>query len=304
MIIVTGASGFIGWSLTEELIKKGYRVLAISRSGKAPEGAETLQQDLRKPLSFRGNVEAIIHLAAQSSAKKSFEEEWNTFENNILPVINIARLALEKQAILILASSAEVYGATGQAHVIYNEEECLTNRAPSSPYSLTKIVSELIIYHYSLRGLRGIIMRPSNTYGRLLFDQSEQAKEYFIEKAITSMLSNVQELAFDGYGESARQWLYFPDHVSAYITVLEKSEPQPLEIYNVAGPEVKTLKELISALQHLTGWTGIVKWGLNPRPVDHNYLIVDIQKLSELGWRPSYDLQKGLSDYLERLRHI
>jgi dTDP-D-glucose 4,6-dehydratase len=118
-------------------------------------------------------------------------------------------------------------------------------------------------------------MRPTYTYGRLLFDQSQQAKEYFIEKAITSMLSNVPELAFDGYGESARQWLYFPDHVSAYTAVLEKSEPQPLEIYNVAGPETKTLKEVITTLQHLIGWNGKVKWGLNPRLIGPNYLIVD-----------------------------
>jgi dTDP-glucose 4,6-dehydratase len=304
MIIVTGASGFIGWPLTEELIKKGYKVLAITRSGKAPEGAETLQQDLRKPISLAGNIEAVIHLAAQASAKKSFEEGWNTFENNILPVINIAKLALEKHATLILASSAEVYGATSQPHIKYKEEECLTLRPPFSPYSLTKIVSELIVHHYILRGLKTIIMRPTNTYGRLLFDQSQQAKEYFIEKAITLMQSNVPELAFDGYGESARQWLYFPDHVSAYTTVLEKSEPQPLEIYNVAGPETKTLKEVITTLQQLTGWNGKVKWGLNPRPIDPNYLIVDTQKLYTLGWRPLYDLQKGLSNYLERLRHL
>lgn len=144
-------------------------------------------------------------------------------------------------------------------------------------------------------------MRPTYTYGRLLFDQSQQAKEYFIEKAITSMLSNVPELAFDGYGESARQWLYFPDHVSAYTTVLEKSEPQPLEIYNVAGPETKTLKEVITTLQQLTGWNRKVKWGLNSHPIDPNHLTVDTQKLYTLLWRPLYDLQKGLSNYLERL---
>jgi GDP-D-mannose dehydratase len=44
IIIKTGASGFIVWFLTEVLIKKGYKALAISKSGKAPEGAEIIQQ--------------------------------------------------------------------------------------------------------------------------------------------------------------------------------------------------------------------------------------------------------------------
>jgi UDP-glucose 4-epimerase len=302
MIVVTGASGFIGWALAEELVKRGYRVFAVSRSGKAPEGAETLSHDLRKQLSLEGNVEAVIHLAAQASAKKSFLEEWETFENNVLPVINIVKLAIEKRALLILASSAEVYGMTGDPSIVHKEEEPVAARPPSSPYSLTKIVAELVVKHYSLRGLRAVIMRPTNTYGRLLFDKSERAKEYFIEKAITAMLGKVPELAFDGYGESARQWLYYPDHVSAYIVALERAEPLPLEAYNVAGPEVVPLKEVVSMLQQLIGWSGKVRWGLNPRPVDPNYLIVDSSKLRSLGWRPAYNMRLGLSEYLHRLR--
>jgi nucleoside-diphosphate-sugar epimerase len=144
-------------------------------------------------------------------------------------------------------------------------------------------------------------MRPTNTYGRLIFDKSEQAKEYFIERAVSTMLNNAPELAFDGYGESARQWLYYPDHVSAYISVLEKAEPRPLDIYNVAGPRVATLKEIISTLQQLTGWNGKVRWGLNPRPTDPNYLFVDTSKLRALGWNPVYNVQQGLYEYLTKL---
>jgi UDP-glucose 4-epimerase len=301
MIVVTGASGFIGWALAEELIKKGYRVLAVSRSGRAPEGAEVLSQDLRKQFSLKGNVEAIIHLAARVSATKSFQEEWESFEDNVLPAINVARLALEKRAPLIFASSAEVYGASANPSTKHTEKEPLSAEPPSSPYALTKIVAELVVRHYTLRGLRAVIMRPTSTYGRLLFDKSERAKTFFIEKAITAMLSWASELAFDGYGESVRQWLYYPDHVSAYVIALEKAEPQPLEVYNVAGPEAITLKEVVAILQQLTGWKGKIRWGLNPRPIDPNYLLVDSSKLRSLGWKPDYDIWHGLSDYLSKL---
>jgi UDP-glucose 4-epimerase len=301
MIVVTGASGFIGWALAEELVKRGYRVLAVSRSGRAPEGAEALSHDLRKQLSLKGNVEAVIHLAAQASAKRSFLEEWETFEGNVLPTINAARLALEKRALLIFASSAEVYGATGDPSVVYREEEPVAANPPSSPYALAKIAAELVVKHYSLRGLRAVVMRPTSTYGRLLFDKSERAKEYFVEKAMVAMLSKAAVLAFDGYGESARQWLYYPDHVSAYVVALEKAEPQPLEVYNVAGPETVTLKEIVSVLQRLTGWDGKVLWGLNPRTVDPNYLSVDSSKLRSFGWKPVYTVQQGLLDYLRKI---
>jgi len=301
MIVVTGTSGFIGWALTEELLRRGYKVLAVSRSGRAPEGAETLSHDLRKQLSLPGSVEAVVHLAAQASVAKSFQEEWATFEGNVLPVINMARLAIEKSALLILASSAEVYGVSGDPSTVYREDEPLASKSPSSPYALAKIAAELVVRHYVLRGLRAVIMRPTSTYGRLLFDRSEQAREYFVEKAVSAMLSGAPELAFDGYGESARQWLYYPDHVSAYVMALEKAEPQPLEVYNVSGPEVVTLKEVISILQQLTGWNGQVKWGLRPRPVDPNYLLVDSSRLRVLGWSPRYDVRLGLSDYLKKL---
>jgi nucleoside-diphosphate-sugar epimerase len=302
MIVATGASGFIGWALTEELLRRGYRVLAVSKSGRAPEGAEAPSHDLRKQLSLPGNVEAVVHLAAQASVTRSFQEEWETFESNVLPVINMARLALEKNAPLILASSAEVYGVTGDPSIMHKEDEPLANRPPLSPYALAKIIAELVVRHYVLRGLRAVVMRPTSTYGRLLFNRSERARDYFVEKAVSAMLSGAPELAFDGYGESARQWLYYPDHVSAYIIALEKAEPQPLEVYNVSGPGAVTLRAVISILQQLTGWSGQVRWGLRPRPVDPNYLLVDSSRLRSLGWSPKYDILLGLSDYLDKIK--
>ncbi|MFZ8837361.1 MAG: NAD-dependent epimerase/dehydratase family protein [Pyrobaculum sp.] len=55
MIVVTGASGFIGWALVEELLRRGEKVLAVSRSGSAPEGADRVAHDVRKPLVVDGN---------------------------------------------------------------------------------------------------------------------------------------------------------------------------------------------------------------------------------------------------------
>ncbi|MGC8974434.1 MAG: NAD-dependent epimerase/dehydratase family protein [Thermoproteus sp.] len=301
MIVLTGASGFIGRALAEELVRRGYKVLAVSRSGRAPEGAEALAWDLRRPLSVGGNVEAVIHLAASAAARRSYEEEWAFFENNVLTTLNAARLALEKGALFVLASSAEVYGVSPSPDVVYREGDCVCGRLPGSPYGVSKISAELAAMHYAVRGLRAVILRPTNTYGRLLFDKGEEARGYFVERALCGMLSGAAELVFDGFGESARQWLYYPDHVSAYIAVLGRADPRPVELYNVAGPEAASLKDVVSLLSSLTGWGGAVRWGARPRPVDPNFLLLDTSRLRSLGWRPVYGLRDGLADYVKRL---
>jgi nucleoside-diphosphate-sugar epimerase len=75
-------------------------------------------------------------------------------------------------------------------------------------------------------------------------------------------------------------------------------------VYNAAGPRPTSLREVVEVLAKIIGWRGEVRWGLNPRPVDPNYLLVDTSKLRRLGWMPVYDLDKGLRDYVEKLLAI
>ena len=49
---------------------------------------------------------------------------------------------------------------------------------------------------------------------------------------------------------------------------------------------------------------GIVKWGIKPRPIDPNFQILNTSKIERLGWSPRFDLNSGLSDYVDRLRKI
>jgi len=244
---------------------------------------------------------AVPPLPAMGGPRRSFGDEWDVFESNVLSTINMARLALEKRAHFVLASSAEVYGAVGDPSVWFSEDDCVCGRAPSSPYAASKVSAEVVARHYALRGLRASVLRPTNTYGRLIFVRSEEARGYFVEKALCMMLSGVAELAFDGFGESMRQWMYYPDHVSAYLTLLYRSDPRPFEVYNAAGPRPASLKEVIETLAGIVKWRGMVRWGLNPRPVDPNYLLLHTNKLRALGWNSHYDIAEGLRDYVERL---
>jgi len=145
--------------------------------------------------------------------------------------------------------------------VWFSEDDCVCGRPPSSPYAASKVSAEVVARHYALRGLRVSVLRPTNTYGRLIFVRSEEARGYFVEKALCMMLSGATELAFDGFGESMRQWIYYPDHVSAYLTLLYRSDPRPFEVYNAAGPRPASLKEVVETLAGIVKWRGIVRWG-------------------------------------------
>lgn len=86
--------------------------------------------------------------------------------------------------------------------------------------------------------------------------------------------------------------------------MLYRSEPRLFEAYNVAGPRPVSLKAVDEILANIVGWRGTVRWGLKPRLVDPNFLLLHTYKLKALGWSPRYDIAEGLNDYVRRLGNV
>ena len=177
-ILVTGADGFIGSHLTEELVKRGFYVKAFSFYNSfntwgwldtLPEdvmnNVEVFTGDIRDPYGVKAAMkgcDAVFHLAALIAIPFSYHSPDAYVDTNIKGTLNILQAARELEIERVLVTStSEVYG-TAQ-YVPMDEHHPFQGQ---SPYSATKIGADrLSESFYRSFGLPVTIVRPFNTYG-------------------------------------------------------------------------------------------------------------------------------------------
>ena len=180
-VLVTGAGGFIGSHLVEELIKKNFQVKAFLKYNsnsnlgwlqniKSKKNLEIIYGDVRDFDSINkaiNGTEYIINLAAMISVPYSFENPQSFVDTNVLGLLNIIRSAnLNKNKIkkIVQISSSEVYGnlmSKGKKNLL--ESDILISE---SPYAASKISSDhLAISMYKALNLPIVVARPFNTFG-------------------------------------------------------------------------------------------------------------------------------------------
>ena len=160
-------------------------------------------------------------------------------------------------------------------------------------------VYDFSVPHYE-NFLAGNGVMCHNTFGRS-FTLPEEARGYLVEKAVISMLANKEKVEFDGYPDVVRSWLYYPDHVSAYTSVIGNQKAVQ-KVYNAIA-EAHSVGDMVQLIAHLTGFKGKVEWGKNPRPFDPKMLMTTAERIKfELGWRPRYTIAEGLARTVEYWR--
>ncbi|MFH1247385.1 MAG: NAD(P)-dependent oxidoreductase [Candidatus Micrarchaeota archaeon] len=309
-IFVTGVTGFIGSHLVQELVKKGHEVYAFqkystSRNVKALEpflkGAKIINGDLVDYHSTAATLEEInpdvvMHLAALSPVRDSFEKPFLYVQNNVVATLNIGHAMLKlpdfKKKKLIYASTAEVYGIQEKQPT---PEDVALN--PSSPYATAKAMTDNHLRMMaSVYGLNVTIMRNTNTFGRKI------DAAFFVEYLITTMLKG--EAVYVGAPDSIREYMYVTDHVDSYIKAMEHSEISG-EAFNVApGTKGISNKDLTLKVADMIGFDkkkiifGKYPPGYPMRPIesDQPFIVLDITKVKKkLGWSPKVSLEEGLT---------
>lgn len=307
-VLITGILGFIGSHLAEKLVDNGYGVYGVIRRV-ANRNLEVIKKiikditlvtgDITDYASIRNalktvNPDIIVHLAALTPVRDSFERPFEYEQANLLGTMNIAHAVLElpdpQTRKLIAASTAEVYGLQGKAPL----KESLPLR-PISPYAVSKAAADLYLQMmFHTYNLNGIVLRPANTYGRK-FDTS-----FMIEYLVTHMLKG--EKVYVGAPDSARDYMYVDDHVNAYLTAIKSAKTKG-QVYN-AGTGVGTSnKELAEKIAEKIGYDkrrivfGSYPPGYPYRPLisDQPCIILDSTKIKkELKWAPKVPLSKGI----------
>ncbi|MFH1756089.1 MAG: GDP-mannose 4,6-dehydratase [Candidatus Latescibacterota bacterium] len=302
-VLVTGCWGFVGRVAVEMLHAKGYQVWGtdIMDGGAVFPGDAYLPCDLQDEqavnvLLDEVHPDCIIHLAAQSSARVSFDEPLPTIRNNVLPVLYILDCLRSRslKTRLLAVGSADEYGPVPEKAMPLIETRAAN---PVNPYALSKVMqSDSCRSYASLYGVDVVITRSFNHTGPRQTDTfvlpsfARQVAE--IEAGMRPPVLEVGNL------EVRRDFLDVTDVVAAYIALLEKG--QKGEIYNVCSGVAHSLQDLLDQLILIAGVHVEVRISdQRLRPVDTPELRGDHGKLTrDTAWQPRISMHDMLSSLL------
>lgn len=310
-VLVTGADGFIGSHLTEELVKRGYTVKAFVYYNSfgawgwldtfpkdLMEHIEIFQGDVRDPNGVRKAMEgcvAVFHLAALIAIPFSYHSPDTYVDTNIKGTLNILQAAreLETERILV-TSTSEVYG-TAQ----YVPIDELHPFQGQSPYSATKIGADrLAESFYRSFNLPVTIVRPFNTYG------PRQSARAVIPTIISQLLSG-QEMIKLGLLTPTRDFNYVKDTVNGFIEIYHSERTIGQEI-NIATQHEISIGELAQELiNQINPVAKIVcdEQRLRPDKSEVNRLLGSNKKIKELtAWEPQYTFEQGLAETIQFIK--
>ena len=229
-ILVTGADGFIGSHLTEELVRRGYETKAFVLYNSFNSWGwldfceprlkgqfEVFFGDIRDPHGVKEAMkgcDAVLHLAALIAIPYSYHSPDTYVDTNIKGTLNVLQAARELGVKrLIHTSTSEVYGTA--RFVPITEEHTLQGQ---SPYSATKIAADQLAYSfYASFGLPVVIARPFNTYGPR---QSARA----VIPTINTQIANGQRQVELGAVSPTRDFNYVQDTVAGFIATLNSEK--------------------------------------------------------------------------------
>ncbi len=310
-ILVTGADGFIGSHLTEELVKQGFDVKAFSlyNSFNTWGWLDTLPQDIMENVEvFTGDVrdpngvreamkgtDAVFHLAALIAIPFSYHSPDAYVDTNIKGTLNVLQAAkqLDLDKVLI-TSTSEVYG-TAQ-YVPIDESHPYQGQ---SPYSATKIGADrLAESFYRSFGLPVAIVRPFNTYG------PRQSARAVIPTIITQLLAGKEEIRL-GSLTPTRDFNFVKDTAQGFIEIYRSDKTVGEEI-NIATQNEISIGELAEELiKQINPQAKIVcdEERLRPKKSEVNRLLGSNEKIKMLtDWEPRFTFEEGLAQTIDFFR--
>lgn len=310
-VLVTGADGFIGSHLTEELVKKGYDVKAFvyynsfntwgwldSIDKDIMAHVEVFQGDIRDPHGVKTAMEecqVVFHLAALIGIPFSYHSPDAYVDTNIKGTLNVLQAAreLELEKILV-TSTSEVYG-TAQ-YVPIDEKHPFQGQ---SPYSATKIGADRLAESFYRSFMLPVsIVRPFNTYG------PRQSARAVIPTIITQLLAGKEEIKL-GSLTPTRDFNYVKDTVNGFIAIYESKRTIGEEINIATGLEISIGELANELIKQINPKAKIIcdEQRLRPEKSEVNRLLGSNDKLKKLtDWEQKWSFSEGLFETIDWIK--
>lgn len=294
-ILISGGTGFIG-SFIIEIIKyrnlnfnSNIKVVSISRSGgDSNNTVEYLKADISAPVCYDGKVDYIIHLASNTHPKQYEEDPVGTIITNIYGSDNLLKLAKEKNAVFLLASSVEIYGQGSDKPMDEKYFGYLDCNNARNGYNEAKRLCESLCQSYKEQfGVDVRIARLSRIFG------ADKKKD---SKAIAQFMNNVicgEDIVLKSKGEQRFSYCYVADAASGILKILIDGISG--EAYNIsADDEGMTLGEYAKYIGSLGGRKVIYNIENNKYVSKATYALVDTNKIKALNWKPIFTIKDAL----------
>ena len=310
-ILISGAAGFIGSSLADDLLDKNFSVMGIdnfdpfySREIKENNISDALKH---KSFTFReGDIrdmefldrcfadfrpDIVIHLAAKAGVRPSIKDPASYYSVNVNGTLNMLE-AMRKNSTgrMLFASSSSVYG--NNKKIPFAESDNVD--FPVSPYAASKKAGELLCHTYHhLFNMDIFCLRFFTVYG------PRQRPDLAINKFTRAMLSD-EPITLFGDGSSSRDYT----HISDIVHGIEKAMAyiRGFDIFNLGESNSVSLKELVTLLEGSTGKKADIKY-LPMQDGDVLRTFADISRAKNvLGYSPVININDGIRKYVEWVR--
>lgn len=292
--LVTGGAGFIASHLVDALIGAGWQVVVIDNlsTGKKENlnpQATFYQMNIQDPevceVFEKEKPQIVFHYAAQIDVRKSVQDPAESAKTNILGSLNILencrKFGVKK--VVFASTGGAIYGEAGTIPTPENYAQ-----KPVSPYGIEKLIVEHYLAFYKKEyGLDYLILRFANVYG----PRQNSKGEAGVIAIFCDKLLQGEQVTINGSGRQTRDFVFVADVVKANVLGIDGNIT---DVFNIGTGKETDINTLFEKLAGLFG-SKMPKIHAPAKPGEQERSCLDFQKIkAELGWKPEYDLDKGL----------
>ena len=297
--VVTGGAGFLGSHLTDLLLSRGHKVIAIDNlvTGTVDNVAHLagnadfrfIQQDVTEFLFLEGPVNYVWHFASPASPIDYLELPIQTLKVGSLGTHKALGLAKEKGARFLMASTSEIYGDPTQHPQTEEYWGNVNTIGPRGCYDESKRFAEALVMAYrNQHKLETRIVRIFNTYGPRMRLNDGRVVPAFVGQALAG-----KALSVFGDGSQTRSFCYYSDLIEGIYRLMMSDYHLPV---NIGNPREMSMLQFAEIVLEAVGSKSKVRFQKLPKD-DPRQRQPDISKARKLlGWEPKVSLEQGIRE--------
>jgi len=305
-VIIIGGAGFIGISVAKTILQNNLNVVIVDSDYRIQRNITDLTDTENRVMDFtdldvnlldslitKGDV--VIHLACTTNPSKSMQDIKYDAQSNILPSIEIFKIAIKNKASKIIFSSSggTVYGNVNSSSILESDD-----KNPISAYGVSKLAIENYLMLMTANSdTNGICLRIGNPYGSYQL----QGTTIGAISAFLNATKNNKTITIWGDGNFIRDYLYIDDLSNAFYYALR--DENLIGVFNIGSGVGHSLNQLLVIIKEATQIDNIIEY-TEQRGFDVPSIVLNTNKFSKkTGWSCQYSINQGINKMWDRIKN-